>query len=259
LILFVLLLSAIVFLALAAYTYRYLAVRYYPSKLFLKDAPQIWAHRGYHKGIQENSLEAFKMAFQTGVKGIELDTHYDKSLDRFVVSHDAPYQKHKGKLLFLENLFQAFGNTGYYWVDLKNLSLENREEVSLRMRILLDKFELDEHVFIESWRGDPLSELSNQGFQTLYWINLNHEEGTLDHLGELHRRRGMLIKSNFTALSGDYRTFLRYPPDVLDNYPLFVFTINDPAILERFRTNPRVKVILTDEPYFYQTSNGNSK
>ncbi len=93
----------------------------------------------------------------------------------------------------------------------------------------------------------------------MYWINLNHKAGTLDHMGEVHRRRGMLLKSEFSALSGDYRTFLRCPPDVLDNYPLFVFTVNDRDILNQFLQNPRVKVILADNPEFYRISNAESE
>lgn len=243
-------------LASAAYTYRLVRSRIQVPETNLTDTPQIWAHRGYLQGPGENTIKSFDLAFKAGAKGIELDTHFDLKLDRFVITHDKPYQKHNGRLLYLESVFETFGNAGYYWVDLKNLSAETLEPVSHRMRILLETYQLEELVFIESWHGDQLSELSNRGFQTLYWINLNHEAGSPDYLGELHRRRGMLINSQFSALSGDYRTFLRYPQDVLDNYPLFVFTINDQQVLDQFLGNPRVKVILTDNPQFYQTGNG---
>ncbi len=153
----ILLLLLMILLALAAYACRYTAMQKKSSYLDLQSTPQVWAHRGYQKGLPENSLEALSKALHSGAPGIELDTHFDSSMNRFVISHDTPYQKHNGKLLFLEKVFNTLENTGDYWIDLKNLSADNIDPVSRRMRTLLDKYDLDRFVFIEFWHGDELS------------------------------------------------------------------------------------------------------
>ena len=232
-------------------SYKMIAMSYKTSSLKLADTPQIWAHRGFHRGVSSNSLEAFEKAFKLGVKGIELDAQYDSSLDKFVISHDKPYKRHDGKLLFLHEVFERFGQAVYYWVDLKNLSMSNVDPVTDRIKRLLNQHSLQKFVFIESWHKNELSILSRRDLQTIYWIGLHYEPGTLQHLRELHQIRSMIIRSNFYAISGDYRTFQNYSPDILGDFPRFVFTINDPAVLKEFKQNPRVKVILTDVPEYY--------
>jgi len=231
--------------------YKIMAMSKMTSSLILDHTPQIWAHRGFHQGVVANSMKAFQKAFELGVKGIELDVHYDSSLDKFVISHDKPYKRHGGKLLFLHVVFERLGKAGFYWLDLKNLSMSNIDAVAVRIKDLLEKHSLQDSVFIESWNGDELSLLSKQDLQTVYWIGLDHPPGTLKHLEELHKTRSVIIRSKFTAISGNYKTFQRYSPDILGDFPRFVFTINDPAVLKEFKQNPRVKVILTDHPEYY--------
>lgn len=238
-------------LASITYLYRYVAMQGKIVETGLTAPPQVWAHKGFHRGITQNSIKGFKKAFEMGVRGIELDTHYDRDLDRFVVSHNKPYRRHNGELLYLEKVFGTTGKSGYYWIDLKNLADDNIDGVTNRMNLLLDRYDLRELVFIESWHGPELSVLSNRGFKTIYWLSFKHKPGSLDHMEELFRRRGIILDSNFVAVSGAYQNFQDYPPDILNNFPMFVFTINDQASFNQFANNKRVKVILTDNPDFY--------
>lgn len=47
----------------------------------------IWAHRGASAAAPENSMEAFKLAYEMGADGIELDVHLTRD-GRLVVAHD---------------------------------------------------------------------------------------------------------------------------------------------------------------------------
>jgi hypothetical protein len=251
---FILVILLLILIATGAYTYRAVAIKYKTSTLDLENTPQIWAHRGYRKGLPENSLDAFRKAFEVGATGVELDAHFDQVRDRFLITHDAPHKIQKTQLISLADVFKSLGKAGYYWIDLKNLSTENLEQVSGRLRHLLDKHDLKKLVFIESQNGDNLSQLSKRGFQTIFWLAYNWEPGSLTHLGELHRRRGVLLKSDFSAISCSYATFVKYA-DTMANYPVFIFTVNQRADLEKFRQNSRIKVILTNNDAFYRTGN----
>ena len=222
------------------------------STLSLENTPQVWAHKGYHKGITGNTIAAYKKAFEVGARGIELDTHFDTNLGKFVISHDFPYRRHEGKLLYLDDVFAALGKAGYFWLDFKNLSSDNLEPAAAKMEELLDRYDLRKLVFIESWHKEDISRLSTMGFQTLFWIGPSHEPGSLDHLLELHKIRSIIIRSNFSAVSGNFETLGRYADDLLNDFPVFLFTVNKQLDIEKISKNPRVKVILTDNPEFYQ-------
>ncbi len=49
--------------------------------------PEIWAHRGASGSAPENTMEAFRLAYEMGADGIELDVHYTKD-QQLVVIHD---------------------------------------------------------------------------------------------------------------------------------------------------------------------------
>ena len=56
--------------------------------------PLIIAHRGDTVNYPENTIEAFKSAFDKGADGIELDVHLDKNKNVIVV-HDYEFDKNK--------------------------------------------------------------------------------------------------------------------------------------------------------------------
>ena len=80
---------------------------------------------------------------------------------------------------------------------------------------------------------------------------MKHPPGSFDHLREMHIARELIVNSNFYAISGPYEVFQQYRSDIFSSFPLFVFTVNDRKVLEEFKSNIRVKVILTDKPSFY--------
>src|SRR5688572_23716502 len=73
-------------------------------------AVEIVAHRGESADAPENTLAAFKLAWERGVRAVELDVHLTKD-DRLVVIHDADTkrtagEKHVVKESLMEDLRQ---------------------------------------------------------------------------------------------------------------------------------------------------------
>lgn len=215
------------------------------------NVPQIWAHRGRHDKFSENSLPAFQHALESGAKGIEVDVHYDMTLNRFVVSHDLPAQPTDDTALFLETVFSSFGESFYYWIDFKNLNHLTQLASLNRIQELLTLHNLQAVVFIESPRGDLLSEFSNNGIQSIYWFTTYPEENKIKHLWELFQFYKIVEKSNFVAISADYSLVESYDYNIFGNFPLFLFTINDPERFDKCRINFNPHVILTDNPDLY--------
>ena len=87
---------------------------------------KVWSARGlYQKGVAngaiENSIESVALAFGKGGSGVEIDVRYDPESKHFFVTHDYPYIPQNGKLLTLNEMFEAVGRDGYFWLDYKNM------------------------------------------------------------------------------------------------------------------------------------------
>lgn len=97
---------------------------------------KIFSHRGLvDKNAPENSLKAFKNAYEKGSKAIELDIWYLKN--QLILSHNKP--KNLNDFDKLENLFLEFKNKFEYWLDFKNLNRSNASLVMSKIKTLLDK------------------------------------------------------------------------------------------------------------------------
>jgi len=60
---------------------------------------KIWGHRAFWKNAEQNSITAYKAAFDLGAPGTELDVFFDVKLQDFIVSHDFPYNLKDGRML----------------------------------------------------------------------------------------------------------------------------------------------------------------
>lgn len=103
---------------------------------------KIFAHRGLvENNITENSLEAFKNAYNQGFRAIEFDIWY---LDnQLILSHDQPFDPKN--LSRLEDLLQEFSNhSGVgYWLDFKNLNNSNCDMVIEKVKELTDSAKIN--------------------------------------------------------------------------------------------------------------------
>jgi glycerophosphoryl diester phosphodiesterase len=219
---------------------------------FYSGSYKVWAHRGYYKQFPENSIESLSEAFNRGARGVELDIFFDQELQNFIISHDIPDKSVKNELLTLEKVFSSLGKRGYFWIDFKQL--ESVHDINLvvdKMEKLLTKFQLFEKVIIESPNGFLLRKFSQRGIHTSYWIQLSSIK-VLTLIKDC-AYRVMIAFSNFSAISMDYRDYGDYIRKSYSHLPIHLFTVNDKEEASELIKNCAVKVVLSDEDYYYLT------
>lgn len=170
---------------------------------FLVNPPfRIIAHRGASAYAPENTLAAFQLAVDMGVREIELDVQL--SLDRrVVVCHDlslerygypglvesmsweelealdmgswfSPFLYSNERMPRLENLFERYGSRVTYHIEIKGRS----PELPQRVCRLVDRFGLQEQVIVTGFSFEALKEIRRlSSGQRLGWLvnNLGRE------------------------------------------------------------------------------------
>ncbi|MFT6333129.1 MAG: glycerophosphoryl diester phosphodiesterase, partial [Lentimonas sp.] len=92
---------------------------------------KIFSHRGLSDSkTRENSLDAFKKAFEKGIRALEVDIWCLEN--ELFLTHDHTYKPEN--LNKLEELFSEFGNDVFYWLDFKNLSPKNTLDVMKKVK-----------------------------------------------------------------------------------------------------------------------------
>lgn len=83
--------------------------------------PLLIAHRGNTNNFPENTIEAFKAAFENGADGIELDVQFYKG--KLIVVHDYSFDKNRSYPL-LSQILQLFFEKGRIEIEIKSLDLD---------------------------------------------------------------------------------------------------------------------------------------
>lgn len=87
--------------------------------------PQLIAHRGDSINFPENTIEAFRSAFDKGAQGIEFDVHVNDN-NQAIVVHSYLYDKNKN-YPFLETVLEKFSQKGFLEIEIKSFSLDQLE------------------------------------------------------------------------------------------------------------------------------------
>jgi heptose-I-phosphate ethanolaminephosphotransferase len=209
-----------------------------------KDFPvRVWLHR-------VDSVERVKFA-EERYQGIEIDVVFDSNGRTFDVGH--PPAPSIG--LSLETLIASLKDPWqhFYWIDFKNLTLENKRQAAFELSRIAQRFSIIARMIVESAKAEHLDEFSRKGFYTSYYLpNINPYALPQDQLKDYVRGiAGRLARSQVNAISSDhlqYELIRRYFPgyDVLLWYPTKNFIAY--AIRERkLLADPRVKVLLRQE------------
>jgi glycerophosphoryl diester phosphodiesterase len=246
----------------------YLGLYYANIKLSKRSYPniynacdKIWSSRGlYHTKEEQNSLSAFKRAFDAGAQGAELDFHYDAYKDRFIISHDHPkkdaeghyiYPKKEGELLTLEMLFKTFGTNHYFWLDYKNLDdLDSATTQKAIARLHhITKGSLKKRLYIEGSNPLKLSRYTKAGFKTILGIHPLPEAHPLASITN-NGYKMVFAFSNVSALAmaeskRGKRIYGAQSAPIYQGIPLFLFHVqNDEARLHNLVLEPDVRVML---------------
>ena len=138
---------------------------------------KIWATRGLvtegdlSLTSSGNSIKTIKLAFQEGAKGSEVDVFFDNSLEQYIVSHNYPYQSINGKVLSLEELFNAIGSEFYIWLDLKKLGRLSSQQMVVavnRLKMITTTAGNKDKIYIEGEDPVNLGYFRDADFKTIF-------------------------------------------------------------------------------------------
>ncbi|WP_448553043.1 glycerophosphodiester phosphodiesterase [Thalassotalea montiporae] len=225
------------------------------NQFFYNQCNKVWAHRGYFKDFEQNSIEAFNKAIELGAKGVEVDIFFDLDLAEYIVSHDYPYNLKNGELLTLSKLFHNLDQSIYYWLDFKNLKQLKKDEVILarnKLKQLMEQYRLQDKIIIESKKPSNLQPFSREGFQTSYWVSFNELQGQRRFWINIYALKIKYIMNYFSAVSMNFRNYSHALENSLGGLPVLLFTINDKKVLNSKIKNQNVKIILSDKSYYTQ-------
>ena len=134
--------------------------KYLPYRLeYFGHYDKIWSHRNNSIAKANTALKYFK--------GIELDLMYNKKEDFLDVNHPPA----KSINLSFHNYIKNLDKQPYLWLDIKNLKLENTEEI---LRILNNIFSENNYpknkVLIETRFPKALPVFEKNGYKTIYYL-----------------------------------------------------------------------------------------
>lgn len=227
-----------------------------PHPVFYVGCRKVWGHRGHPQPpeIPENSIDSFRRAFDLGAAGVEMDVAYLPERREFLIHRpDREYARR----LTLQEVFQAVGNRGYFWLDIKTirqLTPEQAQQAAQDLALLVDAFGLRKRVIVESDHPENLALFARQGLHTSYWI-FNIDEDAYPPPGlprwrALWQVRENYIRGGFSAISMDYRMYRPEVARALWGARIHLFTVNDSQRLRDLVNRSQIRVVLTDLPLF---------
>lgn len=132
---------------------------------------KIWLHRA-------NDLVAMQIG-EHNYKGMEIDIHFNDSLQTLIVKHD--YED--TTILLLDEWLSHLQNTNMgLWLDLKNLTPENKYSIVKELTSLRQKYHLRKKIYVESSNYADLDIFAKKYFLTSYytpWFNESSTEAEL--------------------------------------------------------------------------------
>ncbi len=223
---------------------------------------KVWSSRGiYNSWPEQNSLLAFKRAFEVGHIGIEVDFYYDVKMNRFIISHNRPkkdkegnlhYTLKNGKLLTLEELFKETAKGHYYWLDYKNLdrlSDEDAQKAIKRLNIITKVDNVKERVYLEGSTPWHIEDYTNAGYKTLFAFQpLPHSSIIASLSSNIYKIAYYFY--DMTAIAMPYGKLDDAKYNVitqknLKGIPTFLFHVpNDDALLHKLVKKKDVRVLL---------------
>lgn len=215
--------------------------------------PQLWSHRGAGEFCAENSICSFEQAVAKGAQGIEIDVYFVPDSCSFVVTHDTPQVSNKYPRL--EDYFDRFKDSTFYWIDLKNINTSNANIIAEQLSQLSLQFHLKDKIFVESANAASLEKISKKNIKTLYWLQFNRDH-ILIQQAKLFLIKYLLVRYKFSGVS---TSALYYDSKFKSNFPqipVFIFHPSDSIQINLLRRDTNVNVILTDS-YFLKRDENN--
>ncbi|MDD4142414.1 MAG: hypothetical protein PHR20_06455 [Bacteroidales bacterium] len=203
---------------------------------------KIWAHRVNDTITAQEKENLFA--------GVEVDIFISPFQDKIFVGHDD-----NDTINGLE-LYQWFSAIQHpqklrYWLDVKNLYVNNAEMLSGKINDIICHYGLQKKLIIESPNGEALKTVKQHGIPVLLWVDNIHDLKTMDTAYWYERTKGRIGDLEPDAISCNFRMF----PLLTDSFPEQKihfwhtpadYTPENVELTKRICANKSVKVVLVD-------------
>ncbi|NVN95358.1 MAG: hypothetical protein HXX18_08770 [Bacteroidetes bacterium] len=201
---------------------------------------KLWKHR---VNTAKEANEALKE-----YNGIELDVFFVDGASEFQTGHDSPSG------ISLESYFDSITNCSqyYYWLDFKNLSNYNISSAVGEIKNIINKYNLQKKLIVESDKADLLNSFKLSDIFTSYWIP-DVSKNLIDYFAEkelIDELETTLTKYQFNVISAHYN-MLPFMEKYLKRYNCHIWTNGliseeDKQKILNFSYKQNIKVILVD-------------
>lgn len=231
------LLTGLIIICLLA-VYIFLPIKVEDSIVLSKQ--QVWSHANNNIAQAQMNSNLFK--------GIEIDVVYDEESNQLNVRHNVEDPATD------VNLFQILDSTKinncYYWIDLKNLTETNVEEITSLLNNYVTKYPtIRKNIIIESPSAKSLKFLNNHGYFTSWWMP-DYPNHLISYLKFFIRTKHILLRYKFNAISA-HRKMLPIINTFYSSHNIHLWThdYNDLSLIEEIQSlfdKPNVHVLLVD-------------
>lgn len=132
------------------------------SEKFAYPSSKIWAHKANDTADAQRKKELFA--------GLEVDLYYSEYQKTIFVGHDA-WDTING--LSFETWLNALSSPEktYYWLDIKNLTTHNANEIAKQLVTLAKKHAITSNLMVEHTDCDALQIVKNSGLAVILWVD----------------------------------------------------------------------------------------
>jgi hypothetical protein len=200
---------------------------------------KLWAHRVNSASLANKLHGEFN--------GIEVDVNFINDINEFQTGHDSPSG------VSLDSFLDSIQNCSsyYFWFDFKNLDANNVQNSVTAMKSIVNKFQLQGHVIVESSEPELLSNFWCHEIFTSYWISDLHVAipfFAAEKLAKTVRSQVEQYHIDVLSCSYDMNFFFKY---FFKNYNVHLWTngLTGKSGMEKIRKLSdfkNVKVILVD-------------
>jgi len=196
---------------------------------------RIWAHR-------QNTMAAVEQHAPGSVGGLEMDIWNRNGV--LINAHDD--SEVEGGIALAEHLKQIAGRgpMPYLWFDLKNIERSNELEFRDQITALMEQYRLQGKLLVESRYPSAMTRLCQGEIHCSIWL---YHSGSL--LGDIWNRLTLPIAVQFlnvASVSIDYRNLGALDKSIPENWPILLFTFDNPQQAEAFKSNERYRILLSD-------------
>jgi len=203
------------------------------AQLDLGSKQKVWAHRINTLGSLMQAADIFD--------GVEMDIFFDKKLK---IYH--PPIKDVG--LTYETMLSMDNGKRKYWLDVKNLTNDNKQDILFQLNALDKKYELKKRTLFETDNIEAAGSLTKDGWHVSYYLPTDRGVSALISEEEKQKYasfvKAKLLTNNVGALSFDVRLMPIYKDYLIDfvkRNELKVYVWNHRLRVDRIDSLPGIK------------------